>query len=223
MKYLRKKGVKNKHNLLLTDYNATLKIKKKRKNAPDKFNLKFVTKILFLIFIILLFSFFLLFKIFKRRHNSKKINIFISFNNTNNTNNTNELNYNNNNISFEYFACFCGIARQENKYVKEFILFYINLGVENFIFGDNNLPNTEKLSDILQDYIPNGTVDIIEICNSTLGQSNFGQSIYEKYKRTCGWLLYFDLNEYLEIFFIQNETLNLQQILQNENLFYLID
>ena len=79
------------------------------------------------------------------------------------------------------------------------------------------MPNTEKLSDILQDYISNGIVDIIEIFGSTIGQSEFGQSIYEKYKRRCGWILFFDFDEYLKIFFKKNETLNLKQFLSNQN------
>jgi hypothetical protein len=108
------------------------------------------------------------------------------------------------------------MAKQENKYAKELIEYYINLGVEKFIFGDNNLPNTEKLSDILQVYISNGIVDIIEIFGSAIGQSEFQQSIYEKYKTKCGWFLYFDFDEYLEIFFKKNRKMKLQQFLSNQ-------
>ena len=46
----------------------------------------------------------------------------------------------------------------------------MNLGVDKFVFVDNNLPNTEKLSDVLQDYIDNGIVDIIE---------KFGLNLYQ--------------------------------------------
>ena len=51
---------------------------------------------------------------------------------------------------------------------------------------------------------------------SILGQSEFGQSIYEKYKTRCGWFLFFDFDEYLEIFFKKNEKLNLKQFLPNQ-------
>jgi len=221
MKDLRENKNGNNKNILLehNEKKIIFKISKKRKSTIDNFNIKFI-KILFPILIILIFTYFILFIIFKRRHNSKSINNFIIFNNTYNNYISNNISKSiaiiNNNFSFEYFACFCGIARQENKYVKEFIKYYINLGVEKFIFGDNNLPNTEKLSDILQDYISNGTVDIIEIFNSTIGQSEFGQSVYEKYKKRCGWFLFFDIDEYLEIFFNKNETLNLKQFLSNQ-------
>ena len=148
------------------------------------------------------------------------MNIFVPFNNNNNKtyapfNNTNKADVPFNNTNKTNFACFCTLARQENKYAIELIKYYINLGVEKFIFGDNNLPNTEKLSDILQDYISNGTVDIIEMFGSNLGLSEFGQSIYEKYKTRCRWFLYFDFDEYLEIFFKKNEKLNLKQFLSN--------
>ena len=200
LKNLGKKRVNNENNILLkvNEINEYLKIKEKRIKASGKFRKNFIIKILFHIFKILLSLYFLLFLINK----FKKTNNFITFNN--------------NTIYFEYYACFCGMAKQENIYAKELIEYYINLGVEKFIFGDNNLPNTEKLSDILQDYISNGIVDIIEIFDSTIGQSEFQQSIYEKYKTKCGWFLYFDFDEYLEIFFKKNRKMKLQQFLSNQ-------
>ena len=178
-----KKRVNNENSLLLKvdEINTVLRVKGKGIKTFYKFNTNFIIKILFHIFKIQLFLFLLLFKInkFKKNYN------FITFNN--------------NTINYEYYACFCAIGSQENKYAQEFIEYYIKLGVEKFIFGDNNLPNTEKLSDILQVYISNGIVDIIEIFGSTIGQSEFQQSIYEKYKTKCGWFLYFDFDEYLEI------------------------
>ena len=51
----------------------------------------------------------------------------------------------------------------ENRYARELISYYSKIGVDKFIFGDNNVLNTEKLSDVLQDYINNNLVDIHEI------------------------------------------------------------
>ena len=80
--------------------------------------------------------------------------------------------------NFQYYCCFCTAARKENKYARELISYYTNLGVEKFVFGDNNFPNTEKLSDVLQDYISNGTVDIIEIFGSSISQGEFFGMMY---------------------------------------------
>ncbi len=38
----------------------------------------------------------------------------------------------------------CTMGRQENLYVKEFIEYYINLGVDHIYIYDDNDPNTER-------------------------------------------------------------------------------
>ena len=116
----------------------------------------------------------------------------------------------------KYFACFCALAREENKYAKELISYYSKLGVNKFIFGDNNILNTEKLSDVLQDYIDNDLVDIYEFFDSDIGQSEFSQSIYEIYKKKCNWFLFFDFDEYLEIHNESNTNITLQKFLTQE-------
>ena len=64
-------------------------------------------------------------------------------------NNNSTINDNNNKSNFEYFFCFCALGKKENLYSRQLISYYLNLGVEKFVFGDNNDPNTEKLSDVL--------------------------------------------------------------------------
>ena len=182
-------------------FKAILIERKKVKNTFKFRNIneiKFIKCIKIIILICLLFIFLLI---------TKKI-----FNNNNN-NNLNNNNYKN---KYNYFSCFVGMARQENKYIREYIDYYLKLGVEKFIFADNNLPNTEKLSDVIQDYIDKGTVEIIEIFGSNLGQSELYNSTYEKYKTKCEWFLFFDLDEYLEVFFEKNKKLILKEFLPNE-------
>ena len=122
----------------------------------------------------------------------------------------------NTNINYKYFACFCTKARGENKYANELISYYTKLGVEKFIFGDNNLNGTEKLADVLQDYINKSIVDIYEIFGSNIGQAEFYQDIYEKYKNECNWFLFFDFDEYLDVHFEDNKSLVLKEFLTNE-------
>ena len=151
------------------------------------FNRKYIGKLIFFIFLILLFISFS-FKKKTKNINSKK----------------------------SYFACFSGMGKRENKYVRELIEYYSKLGVEKFIFGDNNLLNDEKLSDVIQDYIDDGTVDIIELFGSNLGQSALNNITYERYNNQCKWLLFFDFDEYLEVHFEKNKNLILQDFLTNE-------
>ena len=114
---------------------------------------------------------------------------------------------------FEYFCCFCSMGRLENKYAKELIEYYMQLGVGKFILGDNNLPNEERLSEVLQDYIDKGIVDIIDLIGKPTPQGHFYGVMYDKYKSRCEWITFFDFDEYLEIHFEEGKTISLKEYL----------
>ena len=191
----------NKNNLDQEEerYKKKIKIKNfKRIHKKKRFyiNYKLKKNLLYLFLIILIIPFsFLIWNVLIRRKN---------------------INYSQNNHKLnklKYFACFCTIARMENRYARELISYYSKIGVDKFIFGDNNVLNTEKLSDVLQDYINNNLVDIHEIFGSDTGQAEFYQSMYEKYNSKCNYFLFFDFDEYLEIHF--NNNTSLQNLLTN--------
>ena len=117
--------------------------------------------------------------------------------------------------NFKYYCCFCSMGKKENLYSRELISYYMSLGVEKFIFGDNNLLNTEKLSDLLQDYINNNTIDIIEIYENPIDQAKFYGILYEKYKNKCKWLTFFDFDEYLVVHNEKGENILLKEYLSN--------
>ena len=108
------------------------------------------------------------------------------------------------------------MGRRENRYVRELIEYYMHLGVGKFVFGDNSTPKEEKLKDVLQDYIKEGIVDILDIVGNPIAQGTFFGVMYEKYKTKCEWLTFFDFDEYLEMHF--EEGKNLQK---NKNCFLL--
>ena len=159
----------------------------------------------------------------KMKHNNEqnyKINETLQYNYKNETlqyyHHYKHSNINSNNTNYQYFSCFVGLGREENKYIREFIEYYLKLGVKKFILGDNNLPDEEKFSDVLQDYIKDGIVDIIELFDSTIGQSELYQMVYEEYKTKCNWFLLFDFDEYLEIFFEKGKNLILKDFLTDK-------
>ena len=96
------------------------------------------------------------------------------------------------NISnFQYNYCFCVMGKMENRYTRELISYYMSIGVDKFVIADNNLPNTEKFSDVVQDFIQNNTVDIIDIIGKTYDYSEYYEIMYEKYQDKCEWLFFF--------------------------------
>ena len=119
------------------------------------------------------------------------------------------------NIKFKYFACFCALLREENLYIRDLISYYLSIGFDKFIIGDNNYPNVEKLSDVTIDYIKSGILDIIEVFGSYFPLDGFFGFIYEKYKRKCAWISFFDGDEYLRMHSENNKSLSIKQYLSN--------
>ena len=173
--------------------NLNENIKSKNKNYNFNLKHKYLNKhfryLFKLIFIIAIISF-LLFSLTKIKKKRQKIN-------------------------FKYFACFCSIVRKENLYIRDLISYYLSIGFEKFIFGDNNFPNIEKISDVTQDYINNGTIDIFEVFGSSISQGEFFSIIYKKYKRKCAWISFFDIDEYLRMHSENNTIISVKKFLSN--------
>lgn len=115
----------------------------------------------------------------------------------------------------KYFACFSTMIKQENRYVREVIDYYLKLGVEKFILTDNSDPNTEKLSDVLQDYIKYNIVDILDYIGKPIAQSKCFEITYERYKTKCEWILFFDIDEYLVMHFNEEKNITLKEYVSN--------
>ena len=115
----------------------------------------------------------------------------------------------------KYFACIVTTGKRENLYAKQFIDYYISIGFDKFILGDNNSPNTEKLSDVLQEYIKNKKVDIIDIIGISMGPAEFFYHIYNSYKDRCEWFGFFDFDEYLEMHNEPGKNIDLKKYLSN--------
>ena len=100
--------------------------------------------------------------------------------------------------SSNYFACFVGTAKAENLYARELVEHYISIGFEKFYLGDHNSLDVEPLSDVLQDYINKGFVDIIDIREQKIRQVDFYNYIFNTKKNICKWFSFYDFDELLE-------------------------
>ena len=97
-----------------------------------------------------------------------------------------------------YFSCFIAMGKKENLHARELIDHHIQVGFEKFYLADDNSFNTEQLSDVLQDYIDKGYVDIIDVRGKNWTLIQYFQYSLEKYKHTCKWMAFYDFDEYLE-------------------------
>ena len=212
---------------------------KYNKKIKYSFNIKKISKkkviirnpIIFLIIkILIIVFFFLIKKYFEIKVNYSKIqnNLFEINNSISNNSFKNDLNYINqrfidnkkelkyNNLNNHYHYCFCVMGKMENLYTRELISYYMSIGVDKFVIADNNLPDTEKISDVVKDYIENNTVDIIDIIGKSYDHSQFLEIMYEKYMDKCEWLLFFDFDEYLRMHSEDGKIIGLKEYLSNK-------
>lgn len=98
----------------------------------------------------------------------------------------------------------CTMGKLENLYIKEFVNYYINLGVEKLFIYDDNDPGTEKMTDII-DSSYNKHVTIYEnIKDRIKRQEDAYNDCYKNNKDNYDWFIMNDVDEFL---FIVNNTL----------------
>ena len=86
----------------------------------------------------------------------------------------------------------CCIVKNENKYLKEYIEYYLNIGFDDIIFIDNN--DTESLDEFKSEHV------IIEnYRNQLCPQIRAYTEIYNKYSQNYSWIAFFDADEYLTL------------------------
>ena len=72
----------------------------------------------------------------------------------------------------------CTLGREENLYAKEYVNHYLNLGVDHIFIYDDNGPNTEKFSDVIDQTYKNNVT--IYKNNTIKGQSTAFTDCYKK-------------------------------------------
>ena len=93
----------------------------------------------------------------------------------------------------------CSIGRKENLYAKEFVDYYLKLGIKKIIIYDDNEINGEKFEDVLKEYIINGKVEIIDIHGFESAQFPSYNDCYKRYGHQFDFLLFLDFDEFIKI------------------------
>lgn len=91
----------------------------------------------------------------------------------------------------------CCIGRLENRYIRDFVDYYRNLGFDKIILCDNNRDGEERFEDVIGDYINNGFVVIEDYRNANYVQIQAYVNCFSKYGRECDWMAFFDIDEFL--------------------------
>ena len=99
----------------------------------------------------------------------------------------------------------CTMGKKENLYAKEFVDYYKKLGINHIFIYDDNDPNTEKISDVI-DKTYKKFVTIYESSKSFIKNQKIAfTKCYNDNKNKYDWIFMIDMDEYLVIV---NNTLN---------------
>ena len=93
----------------------------------------------------------------------------------------------------------CTMGKKENLYAREFMNYYMNLGVDHMFIYDHNSPFTEKIEDVLdKKYKKKITFYETQKLNISCQKEAF-TNCYENNKNNFDWFIMVDMDEYLYI------------------------
>ena len=95
--------------------------------------------------------------------------------------------------------CVCTCAKQENEYVREFVEYYKNYGVDKIFIYDNNDEKDERLETYISEYVNNGYVQIINYREKKKIQFKAFNECYKENKNKYDWFIYYDIDEFIHL------------------------
>lgn len=93
----------------------------------------------------------------------------------------------------------CCIGRKENQYIREFIEYYKDLGINKICLFDNNYDGEDDFHDVIGDYIDEGYVILKDYRNKSTCQLQAYQECYDTYGKSYDWIAFFDIDEFLTL------------------------
>ena len=129
------------------------------------------------------------------------------------TNFTNVINTKNYPINKIKGICGCIMGKNEQLYAKEFVKYYKLIGFDKLYIFDNNDINKENFETILNDYIKNKFVEIIDIKGFESVQIPIYNYCYQTNKNKYDFITFIDFDEFI---FINNTKNNINEYLYNE-------
>ena len=106
--------------------------------------------------------------------------------------------------SKEIKVCVCTIGKIENRYIREFVEHYKNYNVDKIFLYDNNNIDGERFEEIINDYIENGFVQLINFRGKIGVLMEMMNDCYKKNYRYYDWLIFFEIDEYIFLYKIKN-------------------
>ena len=102
--------------------------------------------------------------------------------------------------SFNKFTikiCLCTPGKNENRYIREYIEYYLNYGVDKIFLYDNNDLNGEFFEEVISDYINKEIVEIKNWRGIKKAALNIMNNCYQQNNNKYDWLIFYEIDEYI--------------------------
>jgi hypothetical protein len=96
-------------------------------------------------------------------------------------------------------VCLCTIGKEENLYIREFVTFYKKLAVDKIFLYDNNDIKNEHFEEVIQDYIDEGFVELLNWRGIEKAQFKSIEHCYLTYNKEYDWLIFYDIDEFIHL------------------------
>ena len=93
--------------------------------------------------------------------------------------------------------CLCTLGKEENKYVREYISHYFKFGVDKIFIYDNNDIDGESFNTIINDYIQNKYVEVLNFRGIKKVQFKTMNHCYKNNFLKYDWLIFYDMDEFI--------------------------
>ena len=97
----------------------------------------------------------------------------------------------------EIKVCLCTVGKLENLYVREYVSHYKSFGIDKIFIYDNNDINDERFETVINDYIREGYVSIINFRGKEKQQLMAYQDCLNKNYKEYSWLIFYDMDEFI--------------------------
>jgi len=100
--------------------------------------------------------------------------------------------------------CICTLAKEENRYIREWVQHYEKYGIDKIYLYDNNDINGEHFDSVINDYIKKDYVQIFNWRGKTKLVYKVMNECYELNNESYDWLIFYELDEFIHLSNFEN-------------------